>query len=176
MKWQHIPVFLPGKYHGQRILVGYSLQGHKELDTTQRLSTVFRESIRIAHGSFVMSVTSMFTSKRMILFLLERNLESQPATLSTFQCHPQLSNILLHLLIQKCQFHTGHELLIFCPYLLDLGVQQDTLSPIQLLDVGLWVLVLLLQLFSVFMTEFGEIQNCSMAITVFPEFLPTLNS
>ena len=34
MKWQHIPVFLPGKYHGQRILVGYSPQGHKELDTT----------------------------------------------------------------------------------------------------------------------------------------------
>ena len=30
---------LPGKSHGQRSLVGYSPQGHKELDTTERLST-----------------------------------------------------------------------------------------------------------------------------------------
>ena len=31
-KWQHTPVFLPGKFHGQRSLVGYSLWGCKELD------------------------------------------------------------------------------------------------------------------------------------------------
>ena len=29
------PVFLPGKSNGQRILVGYSPWGHKELDTTE---------------------------------------------------------------------------------------------------------------------------------------------
>ena len=29
-KWQPTPVFLPGKFHGQRTLVGYNLQGHKE--------------------------------------------------------------------------------------------------------------------------------------------------
>jgi len=29
-----IPVFLPGKPHGQRSLVGYSPWGGKELDTT----------------------------------------------------------------------------------------------------------------------------------------------
>ena len=33
--WQTIPVFLPGKLHGQRNLVGYSPWGHKELDTTE---------------------------------------------------------------------------------------------------------------------------------------------
>jgi len=33
-KWQPTPVFLPGKSHGQRRLVGYSLCGCKELDTT----------------------------------------------------------------------------------------------------------------------------------------------
>ena len=33
--WQHIPVFLPGESHGQRSLVGYSPQGHKESDTTE---------------------------------------------------------------------------------------------------------------------------------------------
>ena len=36
-KWQRTPVFLPGKSHGQRSLVGYSPQGHKESDTTGRL-------------------------------------------------------------------------------------------------------------------------------------------
>ena len=28
------PVFLPGEFHGQRSLAGYSPWGHKELDTT----------------------------------------------------------------------------------------------------------------------------------------------
>ena len=32
------PVFLPGEFHGQRSLVGYSPWSHGELDTTQRLS------------------------------------------------------------------------------------------------------------------------------------------
>ena len=34
-EWQPTPVFLPGEFHGQRSLVGYSLWGHKELDTTE---------------------------------------------------------------------------------------------------------------------------------------------
>ena len=33
------PIFLPGKSHGQRSLVGYDLWGHKESDTTEQLST-----------------------------------------------------------------------------------------------------------------------------------------
>ena len=33
-KWQLTPVFLPGKCHGQRSLVGYSPCSHKKLDTT----------------------------------------------------------------------------------------------------------------------------------------------
>ena len=35
---QPISVFLPGKFHGQRSLAGYSLQGPKQLDMTERLS------------------------------------------------------------------------------------------------------------------------------------------
>ena len=31
-KWQPIPVFLPGKSHGQRNLMGHSPWGHKESD------------------------------------------------------------------------------------------------------------------------------------------------
>ena len=33
-KWQPTPVFLPGEFHGQRSLVGYSPRGHKESDAT----------------------------------------------------------------------------------------------------------------------------------------------
>ena len=36
-KWQPIPVFLPGKFHGWRSLVGYSPWGLKESDTTEWL-------------------------------------------------------------------------------------------------------------------------------------------
>ena len=36
-KWKPTPVFLSGKSHGWRSLVGYSSWGHKELDTTERL-------------------------------------------------------------------------------------------------------------------------------------------
>ena len=37
-EWQFTPVFLPGEFHGQRSLAGYSPQGHKELDSTERLT------------------------------------------------------------------------------------------------------------------------------------------
>ena len=32
------PVFLPGEFHGQRSLVGYSPGGRKKLDVTERLT------------------------------------------------------------------------------------------------------------------------------------------
>jgi len=38
-KWQPTPVFLPGNFHGQRSLEGYSPWGHKELDMIGWLST-----------------------------------------------------------------------------------------------------------------------------------------
>ena len=34
-KWQPTPVFLRGKFHGQRSLAGYSPWGHRELDMTE---------------------------------------------------------------------------------------------------------------------------------------------
>ena len=34
-KWQPTPVFLPGKFHGQRRWGGYSPWGHKESDITE---------------------------------------------------------------------------------------------------------------------------------------------
>ena len=38
-KWQPIPIFLLGKFHGQGGLTGYSLWDSKELDATERPST-----------------------------------------------------------------------------------------------------------------------------------------
>ena len=38
-KWQPIPAFLPGEFHGQRSLVGFSPQGCKELDMTEATDT-----------------------------------------------------------------------------------------------------------------------------------------
>ena len=38
-KWQPIPIFLPGKPHGQRSLVGYSPWGRKESDMTEHAVT-----------------------------------------------------------------------------------------------------------------------------------------
>ena len=37
--WQPTPVFLPGKFHGQRNLMGYSPWGRKESDTTEHAHT-----------------------------------------------------------------------------------------------------------------------------------------
>ena len=39
-KWQPTPMFLPGKFHGQRSLVDYSLWGHKQWDVTEHVCTV----------------------------------------------------------------------------------------------------------------------------------------
>ena len=56
------PVFLPGEFHGQRSLVGYSSWGKKELDTTEQLKkkkdnqTIFnseREREREHLGTFL---------------------------------------------------------------------------------------------------------------------------
>ena len=40
-EWQPTSVFLSGKFHGRRSLAGYSPQGRKESDTTERLSFPF---------------------------------------------------------------------------------------------------------------------------------------
>ena len=44
-KWQPIPVFLPGKFHGQRSLAGYSPWGHRAYTTEHtRIYTYIRLS------------------------------------------------------------------------------------------------------------------------------------
>ena len=49
------PVFLPGEFHGLRSLAGYSPQGCKESDTTERLThksqKIFKKSALSSHKS-----------------------------------------------------------------------------------------------------------------------------
>jgi len=47
-KWPPTPVFLPGEFHGQKSLAGYSPWGCKESDTTEQLKyTELQQSYRI---------------------------------------------------------------------------------------------------------------------------------
>ena len=46
-KWQTTPVFLPGEFHGQRNLAGYSQWGCKELDMTEWLTHTHTHTHRI---------------------------------------------------------------------------------------------------------------------------------
>ena len=57
-KWQPIPVFLPGKFDGQRSLAGYSPQGHKKSNTTAKLNTHMHTHTH-THGLYwLMSLSS----------------------------------------------------------------------------------------------------------------------
>ena len=52
-EWLPTLVFLPGEFHGQRNLEGYSPQGHKELDTTEQLTLSLSFSCHSAYGILV---------------------------------------------------------------------------------------------------------------------------
>ena len=47
--WQPTPVLLPGEFHGQRSLVGYSPWGHKDSDRTDRLTLSLFIHIIVSH-------------------------------------------------------------------------------------------------------------------------------
>ena len=75
-KWQPTPVFLAGKSHGQRSLVGYSPQGRKESDMTEHTHThththtqVILSSLHLPHRidfqlAPLFSVVPFFARKR----------------------------------------------------------------------------------------------------------------
>ena len=46
-EWQSIRIFLPGEFHGQRSLVNYSPWGHKESNTTKRLTHTHTPTMNI---------------------------------------------------------------------------------------------------------------------------------
>ena len=50
---QHIPVFLPREFHGQRILAGYSAWGHEESNTIKQLTLCLSLSPCHPHWDFL---------------------------------------------------------------------------------------------------------------------------
>ena len=49
-KWQPLPVFLPGKSHGQRSLVVYGPWGHNELDMTKQPNNNKPQQLLCSHS------------------------------------------------------------------------------------------------------------------------------
>ena len=47
-KWQLSPVFLPGEFHEQRGLLGYSPRGHTESDETEATNPHFSIAVGFA--------------------------------------------------------------------------------------------------------------------------------
>ena len=45
-EWQTTPVFLPGEFHGQRSLAGYSPWNHEDSDTTEQLTLKYWKYFR----------------------------------------------------------------------------------------------------------------------------------
>ena len=52
-------VFLPGEFHGQRSLAGYSPQGHKELSTAEQLTLLLLLHVYTCICMCVIRVTNM---------------------------------------------------------------------------------------------------------------------
>ena len=65
-KWQPHPVFLPGKFHGHRNLVGYSPWGPKELDTTEHalISLLFIFIVDFRQSRSEIHLTTLYSSIR----------------------------------------------------------------------------------------------------------------
>ena len=68
-EWQPTLVFLPGEFHGQRSLAGYSPWGHKESDMTKQLSN--KEMGACGHGYFTQSIRQTFPPVRISGDLLQ---------------------------------------------------------------------------------------------------------
>ena len=66
-KWQPTPVFLPGEFHGQRSLAGYSPKDCKESDTTVQLSYHFISLPYMTPGKIIALTIQTFVGKVMSL-------------------------------------------------------------------------------------------------------------
>ena len=64
-KWQLTPAFLPGEFHGQRNLVGYSPWGHKESAMTEHINT---QHIHVHMHVLQLEASGSINFKRMLNF------------------------------------------------------------------------------------------------------------
>ena len=61
-KWQPTPVFLPGKSHGWRSLVGYGPRGRKDLDMIERFHSVHIMEENVKKGIYIYIYTCITES------------------------------------------------------------------------------------------------------------------
>ena len=67
------PIFLPGEFHEQRSLVGHSLWGHKELDTTEWLNWLNWDGCLDLSKLFLWEVKSDLLTLNVSWSLLQKN-------------------------------------------------------------------------------------------------------
>ena len=87
-EWLPTPVFLPGEFHGQRSLAGYSPWGLKELDTTERITLPL-------HATEVLELQSWRGNATVTLDSCLPNDESQGVAAKSFLIHFQAGNNVL---------------------------------------------------------------------------------
>ena len=98
-KWQPTPVFLPGKSHGWRSLVGYSPWGCRESDMTERLHfhyTLFIVIMNIGCIPFVVQYWKVVAEpQKMLGFLASRGEEFNLGPEMRLDCSELLCNRVL---------------------------------------------------------------------------------
>ena len=117
-EWQPTPVFLLGKFHGQRRLVGYSPRDHKEWGMTERLNNNNRQTLKTrssprpcSHrcGSWGHSVHSELWSRLLLELGWQPHLAPVVPTASVEQTRLPLNGAIL-----SCQHHHHHRHRVSC--------------------------------------------------------------
>ena len=80
MKWPHTPVLLPGEFHAQRSLVGYSPWGHKESDTNEWLTHSLHFLIFYIYYWYCIQLLSIMCSVSSVQSLSHVQLFATPRT------------------------------------------------------------------------------------------------
>ena len=98
-KWQHSPVFLPGKSHGQRSLAGYSPRHHEESDMTEHRAkeTLEHWQCSLSSNHEPQGFSTHFSTLRSTLALFPRckvNQMPRGLTLMELFCTPKLVPVL----------------------------------------------------------------------------------
>ena len=86
-KWQPTPIFLPGGFHGQRSLAGYSPWGHKESDTIEQLN-IHRgvKCLCFPYEYLVCSGTTCHSNFPLLTVLVSQSKTIWPQCLWTYWC------------------------------------------------------------------------------------------
>ena len=106
--WQPSRIFFFGEPHGQRSLVGYSPQGHKELDNTEVTAYTWTRISNIAWEILILKYVlavwdSSLTEPSIFLFVNLAILWCQPQTTSSQVVHPMEKACLRMKLLKRKQ-------------------------------------------------------------------------